>query len=112
MFDLIKAIWPFVSEMFFAGKSLKEVILANKLLSALILVLTLSLMLNYFSLGKIYDMAAKRREETVKQGTNKPPVVKPSNSSEPLLPASAASSPDSISSQEENRKKLKDVFRD
>jgi len=113
MFDLIKAIWPFVSEMFFAGKSLKEVVLSNKLLSALILMLTLSLLLNYFSLGKIYDMASKRREESIKQGTVvKPTPGKPARAEQPVMSSSAASAPDSISNQEENHKKLKDVFKD
>ena len=111
MIDLLKAIWPFVSEMFFAGKSLKEVILANKFLSFLIVVLALSLSLNYFSLGKIYDLALARREENAKQGTSKPPLGK-NPVIEPLPPASAASAASAPDREKEIRDKLKDVFRD
>lgn len=109
MIDLIKAVWPFVSEMFFAGKSLKEVILANKLLSVLIVVLGLSLSLNYFSLGKIYDLAIARREENSKQGASKPPLGKQDTPGEPHPPASAASA---SSREQEIKDRLKDVFKD
>lgn len=112
MLDLLKAIWPFVSEMFFAGKSLKEVVLANKFLTFLIVLLAMSLSLNYFSLGKIYDLALARREENSKQGTSKPPLGK-TPVLEPLPPASSASSPTSDQEREEQlRKKLKDIFKD
>lgn len=109
MIDLLKAIWPFVSEMFFAGKSLKEVVAANKFLTFLVVLLGLSLSLNYFSVGKIYDLAIARREENSKQGTSKPPLGKQSTPGEPARPASAASAPDR---EQEIKNKLKDVFKD
>ncbi len=109
MIDLLKAVWPFVSEMFFAGKSLKEVILANKFLTFLLVVLGLSLSLNYFSLGKIYDLAISRREENSKQGASKPPLGKQNTPGEPYPPASAASAP---TREQELKDKLKDIFKD
>lgn len=115
MFDLLKAIWPFVSEMFFEGKSLKDVIRANKRMTFLLILLALSITLNYFSVGKLWDQAVE------KQKSKAPPVAKPTD--KPLLPlgnpASGASSPANPGSgpeteqqrQERLKKRLEDLYK-
>ena len=115
MLELVKAIWPFVSEMFFHGKSMKDVILANKMLSFILLLLLASVSLNYMALGKIYDIAVSRREENAKQGAGKPTLGTPHQVTEPPNAASAASSPTSNNQDDElakRRELLKNTFKD
>lgn len=87
------SLWPFVREMFFAGKSFKEVVMANKLVCCLLFVLAVSIAINYMSLGKIYDIAVARREERGAQGANKPPDNPTSTTGAPP-PHPSASVPD------------------
>ena len=103
MLLLFKAIWPFVSEMFFGGKSIKEVVLANKLISFLLVCLGLSLFLNYVSFAKIYELAVANMKEA------KPAVSTPASSAaHPAVPPSA---PASRSHEDEVRDKLQNIFK-
>ena len=56
-------IWPFIKEMFFADKSLKQIILENKFVVLLLAILFVSILLNYLSFSKIYQLAVARRED-------------------------------------------------
>lgn len=62
VFKALKFIWPFIAEMFFAGKSLRQIVTENKLAIVLIVFLVFSLFLNYVSFSKIYEIAISRRE--------------------------------------------------
>lgn len=115
MFDILKALWPFVSEMFFGGKSLKDVVRTNKMMSFVLVALALSLMLNYFSVGKLWDIAVDKQKNKV------PQTAQPSD--KPLLPptpASAASEPVNPGPGQETeaerqarlRKRLEDLYKD
>lgn len=46
-------IWPFISEMFFAGKSFKVILKEHWFIAILLVFLALSLFINYVSLSKI-----------------------------------------------------------
>lgn len=72
-FRFLKALWPFLSEMFFADKSLMDVVRANKMLVAMLTVLCLSLTVNFFSISKIFEIASSRREE--REGSPPTPTV-------------------------------------
>lgn len=116
MLDFIKAIWPFLSEIFFGGKSIKEVISANKFTTFLIAVLMISLSLNWMALGKIYDIAVARREET-KQGVKTNPAAPDTTASAPFPVDKAASSAKSNKSKAEidedaRKKRLKELFKE
>lgn len=116
MFDILKALWPFVSEMFFGGKSLKDVVRTNKLMSVILVVLALSLTLNYFSIGKLWDLAVDKQKNKAPQSAQQPdkPLLPPG------YPASAASEPanpgtgqDSEQQRQERlRKRLQDLYKD
>lgn len=105
---LIKALWPFISEMFFGGKSIKDVILANKLISFLVLLLGLSFFLNYVALGKIYDIALARQKEGNKiEATAQPSADKAS------APTAAPNNQGAASKtrEDEVRDKLNNIFK-
>ena len=66
LMTLLKAfrfLWPFITEMFFAGKTFKQIVVENKFVSLLIVLLMGSVTLNYLSFSKIYEIAIARREE-------------------------------------------------
>lgn len=79
VFKALKVLWPFIAEMFFAGKSLKQIVMENKMVISLLTLLILSVLLNYFSFSKIYEIAIARRESDVQQKVleNKPPKDQP-----------------------------------
>lgn len=51
-------IWPFVSEMFFAGKPFKTILREHWGLALLLALLSLSLLLNYLGAVKIYKITS------------------------------------------------------
>lgn len=116
MLDIVKALWPFISEMFFEGKSPKEIFRTNKRMTVLLIILGLSLLLNYFSVGKLWDIAVDKQK--AKTPTNLQPAEKPLLP--PGLPASAASVPANPGSgpesdqqrQERLKKRLNDLYKD
>ncbi len=118
MIDLVKALWPFLSEIFFGGKSIKEVVLKNKLTTFLLVVACASIFLNWTLLGKFYDIAVARREERAKEVATKPVQEKPHAPGDLIPPSQAssapvgASSPDKIREDELRRQRLKDIFKD
>jgi len=88
----LRFLWPFIREMFFAGKSLKQVLVENKFVVCLIVILVGSMLLNYLSFSKLYEIALARREDDgpTEVHRNKPPE-KPV-ATQPLPPASTPSS--------------------
>lgn len=59
--------WPFISEVFFEGKSFKEVVQQNKivfvLLTSLLTLLVISLVLNYYSMTALHKIVNKDKEK-------------------------------------------------
>ena len=104
---------PFIREMFIAGKSLKQVVVENKFVVCLIVILVGSMLLNYLSFSKLYEIALARREDDgpTEAHRNKPqekPVA-----TQPLPPASTPSSAKGKKTQEphENvRRQLEEIY--
>jgi hypothetical protein len=90
-FRFLKALWPFLSEMFFEDKSLMDVVRANKLVVFMLMVLCLSLTINYFSVSKIFEIASSRREE--REGAPPTPTVGKDSEKSAAPPDKAASQP-------------------
>lgn len=59
---ILISIWPFVREMFFAGKSAKQIAQENKGTVVLLVALGLSLALNWVSIRKFMEIAAIREQ--------------------------------------------------
>ena len=57
------ALWPFLREMFFNGKSFLQVVRENKFVTALILALCTSLGMNYVAFTKIHEIIISRRDK-------------------------------------------------
>lgn len=57
--------WPFIREMFFGGKKVKDIVLDNKLSTFLLMLLVTSIFLNVVTLGKIYEIAVASRKVNV-----------------------------------------------
>ena len=115
MFDLIKAIWPFISEMFFEGKSLKDVVRTNKRMTFLLVILSLSLTLNYFSVGKLWNQAVEKQKNRTPQTApaDKPllPLAPPASGAS--VPANPGSGPETEQQRQERlRKRLQDLYKD
>ncbi len=82
VFKALRFLWPFIAEMFFAGKSLKQIVMENKLVVFLLTLLFCSIFLNYLSISKIYEIAIARREEEPyvvrkNQSSDKPEPTEP-----------------------------------
>lgn len=60
-------IWPFISEIFFESKPLKQIIKENKFVFALLIVLSLSLLLNYSSMTTIHKIVNSKPQEISKE---------------------------------------------
>jgi|KBSMisStandDraft_5_1062788.scaffolds.fasta_scaffold1752640_2 hypothetical protein len=65
LFRFVAAIFPFVREMLFPGKSTKEILMENKLAVALAAMLACSVYLNYFMVKRVYEIAQERKAEHV-----------------------------------------------
>lgn len=63
VFKALKFLWPFIAEMFFAGKSAKQIVLENKFAFFLVLLLALSFTVNYVTMSKIYEIAMIRSRD-------------------------------------------------
>ena len=115
VFKALKFVWPFITEMFFASKSLKQIIMDNKLAIVLLVFLVSSLFLNYLSFSKIYEIAVARRENDIQKKVlkNKAQNDKPV-AEEPPPPNSlpAASEPAEIINPHDNlRKRLENIYK-
>lgn len=107
LFKGLMSIWPFIKEMFFAGKTTKEIILQNKLAAVLLLLLLLSALLNYVTLGKIYEIAVNRRPDP------KPPVSAPANPASAPVQSSTASEAEAHAQRlERTRQRLREIYGD
>lgn len=76
MLTLIKilvSIWPFVREMFFAGKTAKQIAKENKGSVVLMFALGLSLALNWVSIRKFMEIAAIREQAARQERDNRAP---------------------------------------
>lgn len=67
-------IWPFISEIFFESKPLKQIIKENKLVFALLFVLFLSLLLNYSSMTTIHKIVNGKPQEASQEVKKDPKV--------------------------------------
>lgn len=67
-------IWPFLSEMFFAGKPFKTILKEHWVAFALLFFLALSLVVNYISVAKIYRIASTvgQQQKQVPKQTQSP----------------------------------------
>jgi hypothetical protein len=116
VFKALKFIWPFIAEMFFAGRSIKQIIIENKFALFLIIFLASSLFLNYISFSKIYEIAIARRENDVqkkvldnKAKKDKPTVEEPYP---PNSPAPSSSTPSGTMDPHETvRQRLERIYR-
>lgn len=72
-------IWPFISEIFFESKPLKQIIKENKFVFALMVLLFLSLLLNYSSMTTIHKIVNGKPQETSQEVKKDPKVVKDPN---------------------------------
>jgi hypothetical protein len=109
-------VWPFIAEMFFAGKSIKQIIVENKFAVFLTIFLVSSLFLNYVSFSKIYEIAIARRENDVqkkvldnKAKKDKPAVEEPY----PPSPSSPSSSmpAETVYPHETVRQRLERIYK-
>lgn len=116
---ILVALWPFIREMFFAGKSVKQVILENKMLVFLISMLVFSVTLNFVSFGKLIDIAVARRDDQSQSSertktTEKPVVTGPPPEKAASTPAAGASEAsddaEAIRQYEETRKQLEKLY--
>jgi hypothetical protein len=104
---IITTLWPFVRELFFAGKSVKEIILGNKMVVFLLAVLLLSITLNWITIGKIMEIAVARRDDAEIAKNRNKPDQKPV----PTGPPDPASSPSSSDVYSATRKALDDIYK-
>lgn len=105
----VMAIFPFVREMFFPGKTTKEVVKENKLAVALAILLACSAFLNYYMVKRVYEIAMERKSEHAEQPASKAsdPVALPASA--PASAASAVDDPDK-KTQDETRDRLNALF--
>lgn len=90
------ALWPFLREMFFNGKSFLQVVRENKLVTTLFLALCTSLALNYVSFRKIHEVVVSRRDEPGDDSSTKVPNDHrpvPTGPPDPTPPSSGSSGP-------------------
>jgi hypothetical protein len=95
------ALWPFIKEMFFAGKSVKQVVMENKLLTFVLFMLAFSVILNFLSFGKLIDIAVTRSD-------TQPPVD--SIARPPPKPPAKAASEVKQKTQDEIDKQLEEIY--
>lgn len=116
---ILVALWPFIREMFFAGKSVKQVILENKMLVFLICMLVFSVTLNFVSFGKLIDIAVARRDDQGQsvertKTMDKPVVTGPPPQKAASTPAAGASAvgedAEAIRQYEETRRELEKLY--
>lgn len=72
IFKFLKALWPFVSEIFFAGRSVKQVVMENKLLMLSLIALGFSMTLNYATISKLFQVYEIRKEDGQEYVVKKP----------------------------------------
>jgi hypothetical protein len=105
---ILSTLWPFVKEMFFAGKSVKDIILDNKMMVTLLVALALSIALNWITIGKIMEIAVARREDAESpQNSKRPEPPTPV----PGPPDPTASAPSSSDVYQDTRKALDDIYK-
>lgn len=108
----LKFIWPFIAEMFFAGKTFKQLVVENKFVTFLIVLLMGSVVLNYFSFSKIYEIAVARREE---DNGSEVRNQKPRDNPVPTLPhppkdKSSTAGNDTSHAHEDVRQRLHEIY--
>lgn len=111
----LRFLWPFVAEMFFAGKSFKQIVLENKLIAFLLLLLIGSILLNYLSFSKIYEIALARREDDGPHEVrrNKAPEKPVATQPLPPKPSPASSATEDESHQDPHervRQRLQEIY--
>lgn len=84
--SVVKTVWPFCREMFFDGKTFWQVLKENKFVTGVLVVLMLSLSLNYVSIRKLVEL--NKSNPTVDQ-----PAVVPDKPSTPQKEVPTASQP-------------------
>lgn len=100
--------WPFIKEMFFAGKTTKEIVLQNKLAVLLLMLLAVSVLLNYVTLGKIYEIAVGRRSTEPSA-----PITAPATPASAVPAPPVASAPESQAERiERTRQRLREIYGD
>lgn len=112
LFRFIMAIFPFVREMLFPGKSTKEIVKENKLATALAVMLACSLMGNYYMVKRVYEIAMQRKSEHAEHPVVKslePAVTAASVAASAIAAAASADDPDK-KNQDELRDRLNDIF--
>ncbi len=90
--SVVKTVWPFLREMFFDGRSFWQVIKANKFATGVLVVLMLSLALNYMSIHKL--VALNKVSPAATQ-----PAVLPDKPSTPQKEVPTASQPQGTAEQ-------------
>lgn len=112
VFKFIMAIFPFVREMLFPGKSTKEVVKENKLATALAVLLTCSVWLNYYMVKRVYEIAMERKSEHAAQVAAKASEPAPTASAIAASAVAPAASADDTSKkdQDELRERLNGIF--
>lgn len=90
---ILAAIWPFVREMFFEGKTTKQIAKENKLTIVLLAILFLSLSVNWISFRKFMEIASLREHDAqtqrAKDDTKKDVIEPPKKNPQESQPASA-----------------------
>lgn len=97
LFRFVAAIFPFVREMLFPGKTTKEILMENKLAVALAAMLACSVYLNSFMIKRVYQIAQERKTEHAQHAEGKASEPASGAASGVITvspPASAASAPD------------------
>lgn len=105
----LRFLWPFVAEMFFAGKSFKQIVVENKFVVFLLLLLMGSALLNYLSFSKIYEIALARREDDTPHEVRRNKSPEKPVATQPLPPNSAPSSP-AADPHEMVRQRLSEIY--
>lgn len=108
VFKFIMAIFPFVREMLFPGKSTKEIVKENKLAVALAIMLGLSGSFNYYMVKRVYEIAMERKSDHAAREAAKASEPAASAASAPALAASPAD--DTKKAQDDLRDRLTDIF--
>ncbi len=119
----LTSIWPFIREVFFAGKTNKQIVLENKLAIFLAIILSFSIFTNILLLGRIYEIVLEKRKT---QQIQNPPVVtepivpvvppnlpaeKPNNKPNNTAPNTPQKPPPPDDGYDEIRKRLGDIYR-
>jgi hypothetical protein len=110
VFKALKFIWPFIAEMFFAGKNLKQILMENKLAIVLLVLLLFSIFLNYASFSKVYELAIARRENDPQKKILKDRVEKDKSVAEEPRPPSSAPS-EGLDPHEAVRQRLEHIYK-